>query len=91
MTLLELQQVLGERIKLAQDETLSSRQRTDASATTNEIIRLAKQMINNAAVILRADVFKSEYNSGLSATIDNIIGCDMSVIDEDTENAEESI
>lgn len=91
MTLLELQQVLGERIKLAQDETLSSRQRIDASATTNEIIRLAKQMINNAAVILRADVFKSEYNSGLSATIDNIIGYDMSVIDEDTENAEESI
>ena len=55
MTLQELQKVLGERIALAIDKSidLETRKReTDLSVT---ISSLAKQMINNADIVLRTN------------------------------------
>lgn len=60
MTLLELQKILGERIKLANDKTLSPEERKREAEISQTISSLAKQMINNADVVLRADKLVAE-------------------------------
>lgn len=55
MKLLELQKVLGERIKIATDETLTDEKRQMETNISQTISSLAKQMINNADIVLRAD------------------------------------
>lgn len=51
MTLTELQQVLGERIRLATDEKLSVEERRKEAEISMTVSSLAKQMINNADVV----------------------------------------
>lgn len=60
MTLTELQQVLGERIKLATDENLSVEERKKEAEISMTISTLAKQMINNADVVLRTEKLVAE-------------------------------
>lgn len=60
MTLTELQQVLGERIKLATDNTLSVEERKKEAEISMTISTLAKQMINNADVVLRTEKLVAE-------------------------------
>ena len=55
MKLSELQNILGERILKLTDETLSSEQRNQEIEISQTISSLAKQMINNADVVLRTD------------------------------------
>jgi hypothetical protein len=60
MTLMELQEVLGERIRLASDTTLSADERRKETEISQTISSLAKQMINNADVVLRTDKLVAE-------------------------------
>ena len=60
MTLLELQNILGERIKIATDETMKPQDRMKANEQSEIIARLAKQMINNADVVLRTNKLQEE-------------------------------
>lgn len=60
MTLIELQKVLGERIEIANDMAMSAEELEKENSKSDMIARLAKQMINNADVILRADKLISE-------------------------------
>lgn len=60
MTLLELQNILGERIRLANDRTLTPEERKKETDISQTISSLAKQMINNADVILRTDKLIAE-------------------------------
>ena len=55
MTLIELQKVLGERIEILIDKTLSDEERKRESELSKTVSSLAKQMINNADIVLRAD------------------------------------
>lgn len=56
MTLIELQKILGERILIEKEkENLSNEERVEQNKISENIARLAKQMINNADVILRTD------------------------------------
>ena len=55
MTLMELQKILGERIRIASDNTLSVDERRKETELSQTISSLAKQMINNADVVLRTD------------------------------------
>ena len=57
MTLLELQKVLGERIRIAVDENLSMDDRKKETELSQTISSLAKQMINNADIVLRTNKF----------------------------------
>ena len=60
MTLTELQKVLGDRIEIAVNAQLPIEERkaeTDLSVT---IATLAKQMINNADIVLRADRLRAD-------------------------------
>ena len=60
MTLLELQKILGERIQLATNKNISQEERKRESEISQTISSLAKQMINNADVVLRADKLVAE-------------------------------
>ena len=66
MTLLELQNVLGEEIKAVQEGTADIDK-------AKAIASLAKQMINNADVVLRTDKFVQ--NKG--KRIDAVVGEDV--------------
>ena len=60
MTLMELQKVLGERIRIANDNTLSIDERRKENELSQTISSLAKQMINNADVVLRTEKLVAE-------------------------------
>ena len=60
MTLTELQGILGERIRIANDDTRSLEDRKKEAEISQTISSLAKQMINNADVILRTDKLVAE-------------------------------
>ena len=60
MTLVELQKVLGERIRIATDHTLTIEERIQETGISQTISSLAKQMINNADVVLRTEKLIAE-------------------------------
>lgn len=74
MTLLELQKVLGERIEIANQKDVDAETRKTDNETSQIIASLAKQMINNADVVLRAEKLVSEgklkKNSGIKGLIE---------------------
>lgn len=73
MTLLELQNILGERIELTNDIAMSEGERKKENEKSDMIARLAKQMINNADVILRTDKLVSE-GKLQNSTIEKVVG-----------------
>lgn len=73
MTLIELQKVLGDRIAVHSDLAMGQEERAKENETSDIIARLAKQMINNADVILRTDKLISEGQLQNSA-IKNVVG-----------------
>ena len=73
MTLIELQKVLGERIEIANDLAMSAEEREKENSTSDIIARLAKQMINNADVILRTDKLVAECKL-IKSNIEMVVG-----------------
>ena len=73
MTLFELQKVLGERIEITNDLAMGEEERKAENEKSDMIARLAKQMINNADVILRTDKLISEGKLKQS-TITKVVG-----------------
>lgn len=61
MTLVELQEVLGKQIADITDEREPFENRRRIAETALVISSLAKQMINNADVVLRSVKFMSDY------------------------------
>ena len=55
MTLIELQKVLGDRVKVTLDNTLTAEQRQIENEQSQLIVNLGKQMINNGDLILRTE------------------------------------
>lgn len=55
MTLLELQDVLGERIKVTLRDDMTPEERQIENEQSSLIIETAKQMINNGDLILRTE------------------------------------
>lgn len=71
MTLKELQQVLGDQISRVLDlENRNSELYRETMEKSDVIVRLSKQMINNADVILRSDKLVAE---GLLDSSSNIV------------------
>lgn len=74
MTLIELQKVLGGRIEIINDTAMSEEERRAEYEKSDIIARLAKQMINNADIILRTDKLISEgklKNSSIGKVVGN--------------------
>jgi len=60
MTLIELQDKLGEQIELLSDKSTPYQAKKTISEVAQTISSLAKQMINNADVMLRTEKLVSE-------------------------------
>lgn len=73
MTLFELQKVLGERIEITNDLAMDAEERIKENEKSEMISKLAKQMINNADVILRTDKLIAEGKLSKS-TIEKVVG-----------------
>lgn len=73
MTLIELQKILGERIELLVDKNLSDEERKRESELSKTVSSLAKQMINNADIVLRADRLFMD-TKGEKAKIKQMVG-----------------
>ena len=63
MNLMELQKVLGERVKVTLQEDLTPEQRQIENEQSALVSDLAKQMINNADLILRAEKLQAQTKS----------------------------
>ena len=78
MTLIELQEILGENIKavneLDTNGDVSPEQIKAIYGKAESIARLAKQMINNADVVLRKDKLQSEGKIGKDDAISRLVG-----------------
>lgn len=73
MTLLELQKVLGERIEIANSKDVDAETRKTENETSQVIASLAKQMINNADVVLRAEKLVAEGKLKKTSSIKGLI------------------
>lgn len=78
MTLLELQKILGERIEITNDMAMGEEERKKENEKSEIIARLAKQMINNADIVLRTSKLMSENKVQKESTIAKMIGEDAS-------------
>ena len=74
MTLLELQNILGKHIEAIDREDMSPEQRKEECQKSESVARLAKQMINNADVVLRTDKLIAEGKLLKGNTISKIVG-----------------
>ena len=77
MTLVELQEKLGEQVALLTDQNTPYAARKNLEVVAQTVSSLAKQMINNADVILRTEKLVSEgklRNSAIVSMISHDIG-----------------
>lgn len=74
MTLMELQKILGERIELTNSMDVTSEKAKKENEKSDMIARLAKQMINNADVVLRTDKLISDGKLGKESIISKMVG-----------------
>ena len=63
MTLLDLQQILGERVLVTLDDNLSAEEREIENEQSMLVANLAKQMINNGDLILRTEKLAAQTKS----------------------------
>lgn len=74
MTLMELQGILGERIKITLKEDLSAEERQVENEQSALIMNLGKQMINNADLILRFEKLQAQTKNLKESRMNAIIG-----------------
>ena len=63
MTLIELQEILGDRINVTLKDDMTPEQRQTENEQSNIIMELAKQMINNGDLILRTEKLMAQNKS----------------------------
>lgn len=63
MTLIELQQVLGDRIEVTLRDDMTPEQRQIENEQSQIIVNLGKQMINNGDLILRTEKLMAQTKS----------------------------
>lgn len=73
MTLVELHNVLCERIKIAKNRDMPIEERAKEAEISMTISSLAKQVINNADVVLRADKLAAE-GKLINSNIQKLVG-----------------
>lgn len=63
MTLLDLQGILGDRVRITLDDSLSMEERETENEQSLLVCNLAKQMINNGDLILRTEKLAAQTKS----------------------------
>ena len=74
MTLLELQQVLGDRIRVTLNDDLSPEERQIENEQSALIMNIGKQMINNADLILRYEKLQAQTKNLAESRMTAVIG-----------------
>ena len=74
MTLIELQGVLGDRINITLKDDLTTEEREMENEQSRIICDMAKQMINNGDLILRAEKLQAQTKSLTKSVILELIG-----------------
>lgn len=69
ITLIEMQEILGTQIKKVTDEELTNEERALVFEQAVYTAKLAKQIINNADIVLRADKLSARHDR-----IDRVVG-----------------
>ena len=76
MTLVELQKILGDRINVTLDATLTPEERQTENEQSALIMNLAKQMINNGDLILRTEKLMAQSKSLKNSIAMKLVTCD---------------
>ncbi len=63
MTLVELQKILGDRIEITLNKSLTPEERQTENEQSELVMNLAKQMINNGDLILRTEKLMAQNRS----------------------------
>lgn len=74
MTLMELQGILGERIKITLKEDMTPEERQIENEQSALIMNIGKQMINNADLILRFEKLQAQTKNLKESRLNAIIG-----------------
>lgn len=74
MTLMELQDVLGARIKKTLEDNLTPEERQTENEQSALIMNIAKQMINNADIVMRYEQLQAKNKNLTSSKMESIIG-----------------
>ena len=74
MTLIELHDVMGERINVTLDDTLSPEDREIENEQTKIVVGLATQMINNGKLILEYEKALAQAKTLKHSVLDAMIG-----------------
>lgn len=69
ITLIEMQEILGTQIKKVTDEELTNEERALVFEQAVYTAKLAKQIINNADIVLRSDKLSARHDR-----IDRVVG-----------------
>jgi len=74
MTLVELHNVMGDRIKITLSDDLTAEQRTTENEQSKIIIDVAKQMINNGKLILEYEKALAQQKTLEHSVLSEMIG-----------------
>ena len=74
ITLTELHDILGARIKMTLNDNLTPEQREIENEQSKIIMELGKQIINNADIIMRNETLKARNKSLTNSVMDELIG-----------------
>lgn len=74
MTLVELHDIMGDRIKVTLNNNLTTEERTIENEQTKIIIGLSKQMINNGKLILEYEKALAQAKTLKHSVLADIIG-----------------
>lgn len=74
MTLVELQSILGDRIRVTLDETLTPEQRQTENEQSRMIMLIGKQMINNGQLILQTEKLAAQNKNLVSSVAMRLVG-----------------
>lgn len=74
LTLVELQGILGDRIRVTLDDNLTPEQRQVEHEQSHMIMLLAKQMINNGQLILQTEKLAAQNKNLVSSVAMKLIG-----------------
>jgi hypothetical protein len=74
MTLIELQGILGDRIKVTLKDDMTPEERQVENEQSALIMGIAKQMINNADLVLRFEKLQAQTKNLKQSRMNNIIG-----------------
>ena len=74
MTLVELQSILGDRIRVTLDDSLTPEQRQTENEQSRMIMLIGKQMINNGQLILQTEKLAAQNENLVSSVAMRLVG-----------------